>query len=189
MLESTIRGIDPSDPKAVLNAPLQAAWNGLDQEFKDIYVDVKKYYENSVNEMVREMKRRALGLPKAERQAIIKKIDSQFGPDKLTKPYFPLRRFGKYWFQVGKGNFKEFYEFESLLDRELSMRKRQEELSRGNAQQRALAETMRKGNGLSELYSQNITTTQVLRDAQELIDNVTANDCAVTLKNGDARQP
>jgi hypothetical protein len=165
MLESTIRGIDPSDPKAVLNAPLQAAWNGLDQEFKDIYVDVKKYYENSVNEMVREMKRRALGLPKAERQAIIKKIDSQFGPDKLTKPYFPLRRFGKYWFQVGKGNFKEFYEFESLLDRELSMRKRQEELSRGNAQQRALAETMRKGNGLSELYSQNITTTQVLRDA------------------------
>jgi hypothetical protein len=174
MLESTIRGIDPSDPKAVLNAPLQAAWNGLDQEFKDIYVDVKKYYENSVNEMVREMKRRALGLPKAERQAIIKKIDSQFGPDKLTKPYFPLRRFGKYWFQVGKGNFKEFYEFESLLDRELSMRKRQEELSRGNAQQRALAETMRKGNGLSELYSQNINTTQVLRDAQELIDNVTA---------------
>jgi hypothetical protein len=174
MLESTIRGIDPSDPKAVLNAPLQAAWNGLDQEFKDIYVDVKKYYENSVNEMVREMKRRALGLPKAERQAIIKKIDSQFGPDKLTKPYFPLRRFGKYWFQVGKGNFKEFYEFESLLDRELSMRKRQEELSRGNAQQRALAETMRKGNGISELYSQNITTTQVLRDAQELIDNVTA---------------
>jgi hypothetical protein len=113
MLESTIRGIDPSDPKAVLNAPLQAAWNGLDQEFKDIYVDVKKYYENSVNEMVKEMKRRALGLPKAERQAMIKKINSQFGPDKLTKPYFPLRRFGKHWFQVGKNNFKEFYEFES----------------------------------------------------------------------------
>jgi hypothetical protein len=177
MLESTIRGIDPSDPKAVLNAPLQAAWNGLDQEFKDIYVDVKKYYENSVNEMVKEMKRRALGLPKAERQAMIKKINSQFGPDKLTKPYFPLRRFGKYWFQVGKNDFKEFYEFESILDRELSMRKRREDLLRGNAQQRELAEKhMRKGNGLSELYSQNINTTQVLRDVQELISNVTAND-------------
>jgi hypothetical protein len=176
MLESTIRGIDPSDPKAVLNAPLQAAWNGLDKEFKDIYVAVKKYYENSVNEMVKEMKRRALGLPKAERQAMIKKINSQFGPDKLTKPYFPLRRFGQHWFQVGKGNFKEFYEFESILDRELSMRKRQAELSRGNAQQRALAQTIRKGNGLSELYSQNITTTQVLREAQELINNLTAND-------------
>jgi hypothetical protein len=176
MLESTIRGIDPSDPKAVLNAPLQAAWNGLDKEFKDIYVAVKKYYENSVNEMVKEMKRRALGLPKAERQAMIKKINSQFGPDKLTKPYFPLRRFGQYWFQVGKGNFKEFYEFESILDRELSMRKRQAKLSRGNAQQRALAQTIRKGNGLSELYSQNITTTQVLREAQELINNLTAND-------------
>jgi hypothetical protein len=177
MLESTIRGIDPSDPKAVLNAPLQAAWNGLDQEFKDIYVDVKKYYENSVNEMVKEMKRRALGLPKAERQAMIKKINSQFGPDKLTKPYFPLRRFGKHWFQVGKNNFKEFYEFESILDRELSMRKRREDLLRGNAQQRELAEKhMRKGNGLSELYSKNINTTQVLRDVQELISNVTAND-------------
>ena len=37
---------------------------------------------------------------------------------------------------------------------------------------------MRMGNGISELYSQNIATTQVLRDLEKTVDNLTANDVA-----------
>jgi hypothetical protein len=179
MLEATIRGIDPDTaPAGSLNPAFEAAWNGLDPEFKAIYRKVRDFYADSINTMIREMKQRALQLPKAERQEVLKEINRKFGPDKLVKPYFPLRRFGSYWFQVGKGEFKEFYEFESALARELAFQNRKEELENGNAQQRDLAETMRKGNGISELYNQNVSSTQVLKDAQDLIDNVTATDVA-----------
>lgn len=179
MLEATIRGVDPDTAQAgALNPEMQAAWNGLNPEFKQIYRQVRDFYADSINTMISEMKKRALQLPKAERQKVIKEINAKFGPDKLVKPYFPLRRFGNYWFQVGKGNFKEFYEFETALGREMAFLKRKNQLEKGNAQQQALAETMRKGNGISELYNQNVSSTQVLKDAQDLVDNVTSNNVA-----------
>ena len=174
MLEATIRGQNPS--ALPTTDALRRAWDGLSPEFKKIYEDVRKFYADSVNEMVREMKQRAMGLPKEERQAMIRKINEQFGPDKLKQPYFPLRRFGTYWFQVGTGNFKEFYEFEGRLSRELAMRTRRQQLMKGNKQQQALAGTIAKGNGISELYNRNIGTTQVLKDVQEIIDGVGAAD-------------
>ena len=177
MIEATIRGIDPDKPGTKpMNAALVQAWNMLDPEFKEIYREVRDFYSRAVNNMVREMKLRVARSPGtlSEKKATIREINSKFGPDKLVQPYFPLRRFGKYWFQVGKGNFKEFYEFEDALSRELAMRTRDGQLRKGNAQQQALAGTIRKGNGLSELFSQNLTTTQVLKEAQDIIDNVTA---------------
>ena len=180
MMEATIRGLDPDTAQpGVLNPELQKAWDTLKPEYKAIYRRVRNFYSDSVNQMVREMKRRASAIqdPVARAQ-LIKKIDDQFGPDKLVKPYFPLRRFGQYWFQVGSGNFKEFYEFESPVSRDVAMRRRARELSKGNAKQKQLAESLRKGNGLSELYGRNIGTTQVLKDVQELVDGVSATDVA-----------
>jgi hypothetical protein len=177
MVEATIRGIDPDKPgNKAMNAALVQAWNQLDPEFKKIYQKVRDFYATSVNNMIREMKSRIAksDKPLSEKKAAIREINDKFGPDKLVKPYFPLRRFGKYWFQVGKGNFKEFYEFEDQFSRELAMRNRAAQLRKGNAQQQALADTIRKGNGLSELFTQNMTTTQVLKEAQDIIDNVTA---------------
>jgi hypothetical protein len=179
MLEATIRGVDPDTAKAgTLNPEMQAAWDGLRPEFKEVYRKVRDFYAGSINTMISEMKKRALQLPKAERQKVIKEINNKFGRDKLVAPYFPLRRFGNYWFQVGKGNFKEFYEFETALGREMAFLKRKNQLEKGNAQQRDLAETMRKGNGISELYNQNVSSTQVLKDAQDLVDKVTSNNVA-----------
>jgi hypothetical protein len=180
MLEATIRGIDPDTAQSgTLNKPLQDAWNTLDPEFKQIYRDVRNFYTDSVNEMIKEMKLRASQITdSAQRDELLRKIDAQFGPDKLVKPYFPMRRFGQYWFQVGSGNFKEFYEFESPVAREVAMRKRIQELSRGNKQQQALVDTVRKGNGISELYGQNRGTTQVLNDVNELVQNISATDVA-----------
>lgn len=184
MMEATIRGIDPDTaPAGALNKPLQDAWNTLDNDFKIIYRRVRDFYANSVNEMVREMKRRALANPDPEkRKSALRKIDEQFGPDKLIKPYFPLRRFGQYFYQVGEKNFKEFYEFEDPFTRDAAMRKRIKDLSAGNEQQRKLAASVQKGNGISELYGKNISTTQALKDVEELVDNISATDVA-DLKN------
>jgi hypothetical protein len=180
MIEATIRGIDPDTAQATaLNKPLADAWNALDPEFKTIYRKVRDFYADSVKEMVNDMKLKARAITDPiQRQNVLDKIDEQFGPDKLASPYFPLRRFGNFWFQIGSGNFKEFYTFENPVSRELAFRARRRELENGNAQQRALAKTIFKGNGISELYSRNAATTQILRDVQDLIDNVSATDVA-----------
>lgn len=180
MIEATIRARDPDKgpaPGTGLDA-LDNAWNALKPEYKQLYRQVRDFYADSVKEMVRTMKQRALGLPKAERQEMIRKINEQFGPDKLVAPYFPLRRFGEKWYQIGKGDFKEFYTFESAISRNLSFAKRRRQLQNGNKQQQAAAETMRMGNGISELYSQNVATTQVLRDMEKVVDALTATDVA-----------
>jgi hypothetical protein len=178
MVEATVRSRDPDDGVPAGAAPdaLDKAWDALRPEFKQLYRKTRDFYANSVAEMVQEMKKRALGLPKVERQAMIRKINDQFGPGKLVTPYFPLRRFGNFWMQVGKGNFKEFYSFESPVSRFLAFQKRKRALSNGNAQQKALVDTMRMGNGISELYSQNVATTQVLRDTQDLINGLTSTN-------------
>ena len=176
MMEATIRSRDPDTSPAA--DALDNAWNALDPEFKQIYREVRNFYADSVKEMVRVMKERTLGLPKAQRQEALRKINEQFGPSKLVGPYFPLRRFGNNWFQIGKGIDKEFYTFSNSINRNLAFNKRRRQLLAGNARQRAAAETMRMGNGISELYSQNIATTQVLRDVEETINSLTATDVA-----------
>ena len=182
MLDATINGKDPDKgPTGIAN--LDAAWASLDPEFQAIYRRVRDYFNNNLQEMIREMKKRVLKLPKAERQEAIRKINEQFAPDKLVFPYFPLRRFGEYWFQVGKGNFKEFYEFESEVTRELSRAARIRELKSGNAQQKALAETVDFGAGISELFSKNLASTQILKEVQDLIDSIVPPTGATSTKS------
>lgn len=182
MLDATINGKDPDKGPTGI-AKLDAAWASLDPEFQAIYRRVRDYFYNNLQEMIREMKKRVLKLPKAERQAAIRKINEQFAPDKLVFPYFPLRRFGEYWFQVGKGNFKEFYEFESEVTRELSRAARIRELKSGNAQQKALAETVDFGAGISELFSKNLASTQILKEVQDLIDSIVPPTGATSTKS------
>lgn len=180
MLEATIRARDPDAgvPAGGVPDALDNAYAALRPEFKQLYREVRDFFGAQVTEMVRTMKQRALGLPKAQRQEMIRKINDQFGPGKLVSPYFPLRRFGDNWFQIGKGPNKEFYTFSNSFSRNLSFNKRRRQLLAGNAQQKAAADTMRMGNGISELYSQNIATTQVLRDLEDTINSLTATDVA-----------
>jgi hypothetical protein len=179
MIEATIRGIDPDRPGVKpVNAALVQAWNQLEPEFKEIYREVRDFYKTSVENMIREMRLRIAKstMTLTEKKKALREIKDKFGPDKLVQPYFPLRRFGTYWFQVGggkgKGNFKEFYEFEDQFTRDLSMRRRIRDLSKGNAQQQALVGTVKKGSGVSDLFSQNRTVPGIIKDVQAIVDSV-----------------
>jgi hypothetical protein len=190
MIETTLRGIDPDRPGTkAINAALVQAWNQLDPEFKQIYRQVRDFYARSVTNMVRDTKLKVSknsSLTLSEKKVLIKEINSKFGPDKLVQPYFPLRRFGKFFYQVGKGDFKEFYTLNSEKDREVAMRVRENDLSKGNAQQQALVKTIKKRNGLSELISKNLSTTQVFKEVDDLINNITAttvDDAKAELKD------
>ena len=181
MIEVTSRGVevDPLGPKydaSKVNKALADAWKVLTPEFKEIYRDARDFYAQSVKDMVQAMKDKTAGLPAADRAKLLKEIDAQFGPDKLVTPYFPLRRFGDYWFQVGEGDFKEFYMFESAGDRRRALNERRRELQRGNKQQQKLANTLYAGKGISEVYSHNANTTTVLKNVNELVDQITTAD-------------
>ena len=183
MLEVTMRGIEV-DPKGdgynatKVNKALSDAWNTLTPEFQEIYRDARDYYARSVQDMVQAMKDKTKGLPNDERAKLLKEIDNQFGPDKLVRPYFPLRRFGDYWFQVGEGDKKEFYMFESAAERRRALNERRRELQNGNQQQQELADTLYAGQGISTIYSHNANTSKVLGDINKMVDQLTTADPA-----------
>jgi hypothetical protein len=175
MLEASMRSLDPDDPKGQpVNAALLQAWATLKPEFKQIYRDVRNFYKKSVERMIKELEDRVnnSSLSQQEKEKALAEIAAQFGPDKLISPYFPLRRFGEFFFQVGSGNFKEFYEHESSDARNLAMNNRIEELSKGNAQQRALVASVYPGNGVSEIFSNNRGAEGVLKEVQNLVDSI-----------------
>jgi hypothetical protein len=51
-------------------------------------------------------------------------IRNEFEKAKIKGPYFPLMRFGQYWYQIGKGANREYYMFESQGAREAHLQAR-----------------------------------------------------------------
>ena len=194
MLDSTINSVDP-DPQSAGYDPakvppkLQNAWNSLPPEFQQLYRDVREHYKKMLNETIQEMRNRINNRPisAAEKQKLLNDLNRKLGQGKLISPYFPLRRFGDYWFQVGPvtgvpSQFKEFYTFESVADRDEAIELRKAEIQANPRlsadQKKSLIESFAAGNGFSNLLSQNIASTAALKEVQELIDNVSATNVA-----------
>jgi len=199
MLEATIQGIevDPQGPgyidpltagpkDKVAPQQLVDAWNKLDPKFQNLYREVRNYYTDLLKATVREMKLRVLasGKTSAEKKDLIRKINKQFAEENFSRPYFPLRRFGDFWFQVTANGRTEFYTFESHIDRDLAYDKRYAELSNGNVTQKAAAESMRAGNSISQMYTDNKNIGGALRDVNQLIDDI--SDTVTTVQGGQA---
>jgi hypothetical protein len=51
-------------------------------------------------------------------------IRNEFEKSKIKGPYFPLMRFGQFWYQIGKGANREYYMFESQAAREAHLQAR-----------------------------------------------------------------
>lgn len=197
MLEATIQGIevDPLGPgyidpvtakpdDKVAPQQLVDAWNKLLPEFQELYRTVRNYYTDLLKATIREMKLRVLssGKTSAEKKDLIRKINKQFAEENFDRPYFPLRRFGEFWFQVTANGRSEFYTFDSHINRDLAYDRRFEELSRGNATQQQAAKDMRAGNSISQLYTDNKDIGGALKDVKELIDAI--SDTVTTVQGG-----
>ena len=194
MLEATISGteVDPTNTAYYdatrVHPKLKAAWDTLHPEFQDIYRRVRNFYKKQMEDAIQQMKDKANLIDDPEkRQKILDNIDRDFGPDKMKFPYFPLKRFGTYWFQVGEGTYKEFYKFESYTARELNYLKRKVQLIFGNAAQRELARTgMDKGNNISKMFEGVGDVESVLKTVNELVDSL--SDDLVQLKDQEERE-
>ena len=202
MLEATLSKVE-IDPKntdinpatkkpyydqAKVHPKVEAAWNTLDPKFQDIYRRVRDFYRKQLENAIEQMRAHANRIEDTEkRQKLLDGIARDFASDKLVFPYFPLKRFGSYWFQVGERQDKEFYKFETYVMRELNFIKRKAQLLMGNKRQVDLAEQgMDKGNSVSELQTKVSDVSTALKTVNEIVDSL--SDDLTNLQDQEERE-
>jgi hypothetical protein len=167
MLDATLQGKDPAKGFTG-NDKIDDAWNAIGKDGQEIYVAVRDFYRNRLNDYIQtnlDNKKASLiarGYTQAEidahsaisklgtppiadmRQYLLKKgftlgeIEAHeeiaavetFFKKHNVEPYFPVRRFGRFSLQLGKGADKEFYLFESAGERRAFKKKRLDELKK-----------------------------------------------------------
>jgi hypothetical protein len=174
MIDATIAGVDP-DTQPGKDANLDAAWDSLDDTAKQIYREVRDFYEARLNayrgKIIENIKLAMTGQPQADIDAKVTELEAAFRKDTI-KPYFPLKRFGKYWLQFGSGKNKEFYMFETAKARNAF---RDDELQKRGIDKDD-SEAYGFGDGISELTSRNIQDLEMLKTIKGIVSDATQTD-------------
>jgi len=130
MFRATLAELDPdraTKQQGKENVELMTQWNQLDDKAKGIYREVRNYYEKRFSEYKRTLNNRVELMKKyGVSEATISKIRKEFEQDIRKGPYFPLMRYGRFWYQVGKGNNREYYMFETLGEKQAHLTERLE---------------------------------------------------------------
>jgi hypothetical protein len=125
---ATIKEVDPdkaTTKQRNANQELMVEWGKLDPRAKQIYRDVRNFYERRYENYKRLMNRRIIQMRQlGVSEATITEIRNEFEKGKLNGPYFPLMRFGRFWYQIGKGASREYYMFESEAARDKHIEER-----------------------------------------------------------------
>ena len=128
MHSATILEVDPDKPtqaQRVNNAKLMNEWRALSPEARTVYREVRDFYERRYSNYKRLMNRRIIQMRQlGVSEATILEIRNEFEKGKRAGPYFPLMRFGRFWYQVGKGQSREYYMFESAGARDAHLEER-----------------------------------------------------------------
>jgi len=125
---ATIKEVDPdkaTTKQRNANQELMVEWGKLDPRAKQVYRNVRDFYERRYSNYKRLMNRRIIQMRQlGVSEATITEIRNEFEKGKLSGPYFPLMRFGRFWYQIGKGAGREYYMFESEAARDRHIEER-----------------------------------------------------------------
>jgi hypothetical protein len=173
MLDATRKGVDPDTNNS--DSTLNKAWKLIGEDGQKIYRDVRNFYRDQLAAHIKvllDRKRdnllaKGFTVDQAEASQEYKDLKEHFEKHAI-EPYFPLRRFGNYWLQIGKGKTKEFYMFESALERNIFKLKN---LPRA----KIYGKEVSAGNGTSKLISDNVQDFEFLSKLKELVGNETGN--------------
>jgi hypothetical protein len=189
MHAATILEIDPAKtpiPKLkVLNPELAADWIKLDPTAKQIYKDVRDFYDKRYSEYKQLMNSRVIMMRKlgVSEQTILE-IRNEFEKNKRKGPYFPLMRHGRFWYQIGEGKDREYYMFETQGQKEMHMAERVAKnpnwvIKEGSeyAQQMDLhaKQSLFLKNAFEAIDSAAFTGTNAAMEKQELKDSIYQN--------------
>jgi hypothetical protein len=115
--------------------------------------------------------------PKGMLMAAIRKT---YEDAKTVGVYFPLMRYGNYWMSLGKGPNKEFYMFESEVQRNLFIDERVEQLQKAG-DNRTYDEILESGefdagNDLTKLRNLTTESSEMLQGIFKIIDTQNVTD-------------
>jgi hypothetical protein len=213
MIEATLKRIDPDSTstkhdatKFNADSELKAAWlemtTGKDGDVAvQIYRQVRAFYERRMDEYIKIQldriaeRERIKKTPDAEIKKLLKEKSDEINKE-IISPYFPIKRFGEYWLQVGTGQKKIFMQFEDAYARDAELDKFKEKLAEkyigqykaaGDtvevAKEKALKEAekdLSAGQGFSESLSGRLADIQHLNRIYELIDK-TSEDVSLSV--------
>jgi hypothetical protein len=182
MHAATILEIDPDKtPRAKIRAlspELEADWVKLDPIAKQIYRDVRDFYNRRYEEYKQLMNRRItmmrnLGVS----ETTILEIRNEFEKNKRKGPYFPLMRHGRFWYQIGEGKKREYYMFETQGQKEMHMAERL-------ARNPELEDSIKEGSEYAQQMDLHAKQSVFLKNAFEAIDSATfaGNSLAVDMQ-------
>ena len=101
-------------------------------------------------------------------------IAKTFQDAKKLGIYFPLMRYGNFWFSVGKGQSGEFYMFESAAARNNFRDIRVEELqkagNKGTKDEMIAASEIDFGDNLRKMRAETVASSQMLKGIFEILD-------------------
>ena len=101
-------------------------------------------------------------------------IAKTFQDAKRLGIYFPLMRYGNFWFSVGKGQSGEFYMFESAAARNNFVDIRVEELqkagNKGTKDEMIAASEIDFGDNLRQMRAETVASSQMLKGIFEILD-------------------
>jgi hypothetical protein len=187
MIDSTRMGLDPNN---TTGTNLDKAWVEIGPDGQAIFNEVRQFYKKQLDayiESVIEAKKSAYRTTldendpayKAESAEIEKQPDivnlRNYFKRHSMPVYFPLRRFGDYSLQIGKGDKKEFYLFESAAQRNAATR---EILKKRAAEGRPVDKSeVFQGNSRRET-STKLQDFEFYKELQELVDAGTGHSNA-----------
>ena len=125
---ATITEIDPD--KATMNQrnanqQLMIEWAKLDADAKKIYRDVRDFYDARYSNYKRLMNQRIIQMRQlGVSEKTILEIRNEFEKGNIKGPYFPLMRFGRFWYEIGPKNNREYYMFETQAARDAHLEER-----------------------------------------------------------------
>jgi hypothetical protein len=175
MLDATRMGIDPAINTT--DEVLNRAWNDIGTAGQEHYIKVRDFYANQMNDHIQVLLDRKATALKADgiSENAVKShpeyiaLENHFKQHSI-QPYFPIRRFGQYWLQVGKGKTKEFYTFESARERNAFQKKREREL---NIQQSH--KEVSTGNSIKQMVNDNLQDFEFLAKLKDLVARETGS--------------
>jgi len=169
MHRATIQRIDPDKATAEqrnADPDLMTMWRELDPEAKQIYRDVRDFYARRFTEYKSTLRQRLIQMRQlGVSETTINEIRNEFEKGIGSGPYFPLMRYGRFWYQIGKGSNREYYMFESANEREAHLRQRLSEVPH-------LEETLQYGDDYIKSMDFHARESSFLKSAFNAVDQI-----------------
>jgi hypothetical protein len=107
---------------------------------------------------------------------LIAAITKTFQEARLLDIYFPLMRYGNFWFSKGKGASGEFYMFENAIARNAAVAARVAELNKATGTNRSLDEMIADGDidvgdDIRKLREKHVESSDMLKEIFEMLDS------------------